>query len=113
MASKNSSGELPEYVCEGRGTGVEVKEGFGNQINLYRNRGLNSGPLAQKSDTLPLDRQVILHAPFINATTTLAIKLLPTCEYQVYLCVSLSSPTDPFLETLRASKRVIKLSEVN
>nr|CAD7431849.1 unnamed protein product [Timema monikensis] len=33
----------------------EVKEGFGNQINLCRNRGLNPGPPAQKSDTLPLD----------------------------------------------------------
>nr|CAD7262113.1 unnamed protein product [Timema shepardi] len=35
----------------------EVKEGFGNQINLCRDRGLNPGPPAQKSDTLPLDRQ--------------------------------------------------------
>ncbi|CAG2056070.1 unnamed protein product [Timema podura] len=38
-------------------TYVEVKEGFGNQINLCRDRGLKSGPLAQKFDTLPLDRQ--------------------------------------------------------
>nr|CAD7573025.1 unnamed protein product [Timema californicum] len=30
-----------------------VKEGFGNQINLCRDRGLNPGPPAQKSDTLP------------------------------------------------------------
>nr|CAD7463066.1 unnamed protein product [Timema tahoe] len=37
----------------------EVKEGFGNQINLCRDRGLNSGPPAQKSDTLPLDHQGI------------------------------------------------------
>nr|CAD7194811.1 unnamed protein product [Timema douglasi] len=29
----------------------EVKEGFGNQINLRRNRGLNPGPPPQKSDT--------------------------------------------------------------
>nr|CAD7600187.1 unnamed protein product [Timema genevievae] len=36
----------------------EVKEGFGNQINLCRDRGLDPGPSAQKSDTLPLDRQV-------------------------------------------------------
>nr|CAD7446023.1 unnamed protein product [Timema bartmani] len=35
----------------------EVKEGFGNQINLCRDRGLNPGPLTQKSDTLPLDHQ--------------------------------------------------------
>nr|CAD7602990.1 unnamed protein product [Timema genevievae] len=35
-----------------------VKEGFGNQINLCRDRGLNPGPLAQKSDTLLLDHQV-------------------------------------------------------
>nr|CAD7197726.1 unnamed protein product [Timema douglasi] len=31
----------------------EVKEGFGNQINLCPDRGLNPGPPAQKSDTLP------------------------------------------------------------
>nr|CAD7462501.1 unnamed protein product [Timema tahoe] len=30
----------------------------GNQINLCRDRGLNPGPSAQKSDTLPLDHQV-------------------------------------------------------
>nr|CAD7464317.1 unnamed protein product [Timema tahoe] len=36
----------------------QVKEGFGNQINLYWDRRLNLGPSAQKSDTLPLDRQV-------------------------------------------------------
>nr|CAD7401059.1 unnamed protein product [Timema poppensis] len=35
----------------------EVTEGFGNQINLFRDRGLNPGPPAQKSDTLPLDHQ--------------------------------------------------------
>nr|CAD7442055.1 unnamed protein product [Timema bartmani] len=36
----------------------KVKEGFGNQINLCRDRGWNPGPPAQKSDTLPLDHQV-------------------------------------------------------
>nr|CAD7461781.1 unnamed protein product [Timema tahoe] len=35
----------------------EVKEGFGIQINLCLDRGLNPGPSAQKSDTLPLDHQ--------------------------------------------------------
>nr|CAD7455764.1 unnamed protein product [Timema tahoe] len=35
----------------------KVKEGFGNQINLCRDRGLNPGLSAQKSDTLPLDHQ--------------------------------------------------------
>nr|CAD7460369.1 unnamed protein product [Timema tahoe] len=34
------------------------EEGFGNQIDLCRDRGLNPGPLAQNSDTLPLDCQV-------------------------------------------------------
>nr|CAD7445353.1 unnamed protein product [Timema bartmani] len=41
--------------CTGR---LCVKEGFGNQINLFRDRGLNPRPSAQKSDTLPLDHQV-------------------------------------------------------
>nr|CAD7454509.1 unnamed protein product [Timema tahoe] len=35
-----------------------MKEGFGNQINLCRDRGLNPVPPAHKSNTLPLDRQV-------------------------------------------------------
>nr|CAD7392095.1 unnamed protein product [Timema cristinae] len=34
-----------------------VKEGFGNQVKLCRDRGLNPGPPAQKSDTLPPDHQ--------------------------------------------------------
>nr|CAD7193676.1 unnamed protein product [Timema douglasi] len=51
----------------------EVKEGFGNQINLCRDRGLNSGPPAQKSDTLPLDHQVTLYASVeLNTTSALA-----------------------------------------
>nr|CAD7597578.1 unnamed protein product [Timema genevievae] len=37
-----------------------VKEEVGNQINLCRDQGLNTGPPAQKSDTLPLDHQVTL-----------------------------------------------------
>nr|CAD7438267.1 unnamed protein product [Timema bartmani] len=41
--------------------GLEVKEGFGNQINLCWDRGLNPGPPAQRSDTLPLDHQVTRH----------------------------------------------------
>nr|CAD7406268.1 unnamed protein product [Timema poppensis] len=36
----------------------EVKEGFGNQINLCQDRRLNPETPAQKSDTLPLDHQV-------------------------------------------------------
>ncbi|CAG2054106.1 unnamed protein product [Timema podura] len=36
----------------------KVKEGFGNQINLCWDQGLNPGPSARKSDTLPLDHQV-------------------------------------------------------
>nr|CAD7450442.1 unnamed protein product [Timema bartmani] len=36
----------------------KVKEGFRNQINLCRDRGLNLGTSVQKSDTLPLDYQV-------------------------------------------------------
>nr|CAD7201779.1 unnamed protein product [Timema douglasi] len=45
--------------CEvGHATRHKVKEGFGNQINLCRDQGLNPGPPAQESDTLPLDHQV-------------------------------------------------------
>nr|CAD7427005.1 unnamed protein product [Timema monikensis] len=36
----------------------EVKGGFVSQLNLCRDRGLNHGPPAQKSDTLLLDHQV-------------------------------------------------------
>nr|CAD7197645.1 unnamed protein product [Timema douglasi] len=37
---------------------AEVKEGFGNYINMCRDRGLNPRPPAQRSVTLPLDHQV-------------------------------------------------------
>nr|CAD7462108.1 unnamed protein product [Timema tahoe] len=49
---------MEELVRERHVKKKEVKEGFGNQINLGRDRGLNPGPSAQKSDTLPLDHQV-------------------------------------------------------
>nr|CAD7448080.1 unnamed protein product [Timema bartmani] len=39
----------------------KVKEGFGNQINLCRDRGLNPGTPAQKSDILPLDCQITIY----------------------------------------------------
>nr|CAD7438595.1 unnamed protein product [Timema bartmani] len=45
------------YVASSFETTGLVKEGFGNQINLCRDRGLNPGLPAQKSDTLPLDHQ--------------------------------------------------------
>nr|CAD7568072.1 unnamed protein product [Timema californicum] len=35
-----------------------MKEGFGNQINLYRDRRLKPGSSAQKFDTLPLNHQL-------------------------------------------------------
>nr|CAD7398176.1 unnamed protein product [Timema poppensis] len=37
---------------------LKLKERFGNQIHLCQDRGLNPGHPAQKSNTLPLDRQV-------------------------------------------------------
>nr|CAD7456506.1 unnamed protein product [Timema tahoe] len=40
-------------------TFTEVKEAFGNQIYLCRDRDLNPGPLTHKSDTLRLDHQII------------------------------------------------------
>nr|CAD7440198.1 unnamed protein product [Timema bartmani] len=39
---------------------VEVQEGFGDQINLCRDRGMNPGAPTQRSDTLPLDHQLTL-----------------------------------------------------
>nr|CAD7199650.1 unnamed protein product [Timema douglasi] len=51
-----------ESVGEGH---PEVKEGFGNQINLCRDRGLNPGRQHRSLDTLPLDRQV---TEFANQT---------------------------------------------
>nr|CAD7195733.1 unnamed protein product [Timema douglasi] len=42
-----------DAVCRCRGEGR-----VGNHINLCRDRGLKPGPPAQKSDSLPLDRQV-------------------------------------------------------
>ncbi|CAG2054919.1 unnamed protein product, partial [Timema podura] len=47
----------------------EVKEGFGNQINLCRDRGLSLRPPAPKSDTLPLDHQ-LANAPVVLSQTT-------------------------------------------
>nr|CAD7432547.1 unnamed protein product [Timema monikensis] len=41
-----------------------MMEGFGNHINPCRDRGLNPGPPAQKSDTLPLDHQDIAYYMF-------------------------------------------------
>nr|CAD7402811.1 unnamed protein product [Timema cristinae] len=37
-----------------------MKERFGNQINLCRDRGLNPGTPEQRSDTSPLDRQIAI-----------------------------------------------------
>nr|CAD7198600.1 unnamed protein product [Timema douglasi] len=52
--AQHESSALANYATE-----AEVKEGFGNLINLYRGRGLNPGPPAQKSDILPLDHQAM------------------------------------------------------
>nr|CAD7401487.1 unnamed protein product [Timema poppensis] len=50
-------------LSSGRGPKVfTVKEGFANQIDMCRGRGLNPGPPPQKSDTLPLYCQVTHHA---------------------------------------------------
>ncbi|CAG2063523.1 unnamed protein product [Timema podura] len=49
---------FPQFELVGPTERVQVKKGFGNQINPCRDRGLNPGPTAQKSDTLPLDHQL-------------------------------------------------------
>nr|CAD7572170.1 unnamed protein product [Timema californicum] len=46
-----------------------VKEGFGNRVSLCWDRGLNPGPPAPKSDTLPLDHQSgILMVDYLSNT---------------------------------------------
>nr|CAD7262927.1 unnamed protein product [Timema shepardi] len=50
---ENSSSEE-----SGSSSQEKVEEGFGNQINLCPDRGLNPGPPAPMSDTLPLECQV-------------------------------------------------------
>nr|CAD7574181.1 unnamed protein product [Timema californicum] len=52
-----------------------VKEVFGNQINMCRDQRLSPGPLAQKSDTLPLDHELI--QKYINYGLT---AVLVTCD---------------------------------
>ncbi|CAG2054453.1 unnamed protein product [Timema podura] len=52
--------------------------GFGNQINLCRDRGLNPGPPAQRSDTLPLDRQVTGKGGLPTQLIVQSPKTLPT-----------------------------------
>nr|CAD7448431.1 unnamed protein product [Timema bartmani] len=60
----------PVHLCSGDELNhTEVKEGFGNQINLCRDRGLNPGPPTQKSDTLPLDHQVLMLVIDISVLT--------------------------------------------
>nr|CAD7460706.1 unnamed protein product [Timema tahoe] len=49
----------------------EVKEEFGNQINLCRDRGMNPGPSAQRSDTLSLDCQTSATITTCTAVTTM------------------------------------------
>nr|CAD7587965.1 unnamed protein product [Timema genevievae] len=60
IAPTDDSGEIGARIPVGFTdvTPMRVKEGFGYQINLYRDRGLSPEPPAQKSDTLPLDHQV-------------------------------------------------------
>nr|CAD7405341.1 unnamed protein product [Timema cristinae] len=54
MRAKESQARLEQHHKQL----AQVKEGFGNQMNLSWNRELNHGPPTQKFDTLPLDRQV-------------------------------------------------------
>nr|CAD7406163.1 unnamed protein product [Timema cristinae] len=72
ISAKSSLGLSPSSVCKGtsrkvesygggvggRGREAEVTKGFGSQINLCRDQGLNPGPPTHKSYTIPLDRQV-------------------------------------------------------
>nr|CAD7409741.1 unnamed protein product [Timema cristinae] len=46
-----------EHFCDFFKYLNKMKEGFGNQINLCRDRGVNPGTPAQKFDTLPLNHQ--------------------------------------------------------
>nr|CAD7569530.1 unnamed protein product [Timema californicum] len=65
-------------------TYIQVKEGFGNQINLCLDQGLNPGPPAQKSDTLPLDRQEgypgIISKDHVIHVVSVTEKILAMCK---------------------------------
>nr|CAD7585497.1 unnamed protein product [Timema genevievae] len=69
----------------------KVKEGFGNQINLCRDRGLNPGPSAQKSDTLPLDHQSGTTNPHVSFKV---VDLTQDLTYESITVVDLPAPTD-------------------
>nr|CAD7588719.1 unnamed protein product [Timema genevievae] len=59
----NMTSALANYATEAEG-----KEGFGNQINMCRNRGMNLRPPAQKSYTLPPDHQITNYPILIGHT---------------------------------------------
>nr|CAD7198155.1 unnamed protein product [Timema douglasi] len=85
---------------------LEVKEGFGNQINLCRDRRLSPGPPAQKFNTLPLRQPVLEYVgpqwrTFVANMSialyfTLASCILPWMAYFIadwrMLCVATSVP---------------------
>nr|CAD7438318.1 unnamed protein product [Timema bartmani] len=84
---------------EGQGSNLDqVKEGFGNPINLCRDRGLNPGPPAQKSETLPLDHQflhlmLVLSYHHSYGEWTLATTQPDTMSVS-YTCVGAQTHTD-------------------
>nr|CAD7567457.1 unnamed protein product [Timema californicum] len=64
----------------------EVKEGFENHIDRCWDRRLNPGAPAQKSDTLPLDRQSTIT---VNVYVTRVIHLSYLCSLRMIHCVDL------------------------
>nr|CAD7408543.1 unnamed protein product [Timema cristinae] len=73
-----------KYMPEARY--LKVKEGFGNQINLCRDRGLNPKPPAHGSNTLALDHQIfgseksLLSVGIGSALSILGLVVLFGCE---------------------------------
>nr|CAD7195713.1 unnamed protein product [Timema douglasi] len=72
--SKIDDMELDLIIKKIKTLSAEVKEGFGNQINLCRDQGLNPRPPEQKSDTLPLDHQPIYCNPALKEELLRRIK---------------------------------------
>ncbi|CAG2057517.1 unnamed protein product [Timema podura] len=69
----------------------EVKEGFGSLTNLCLDRGLNSVPLTQISNTLPVDRQFLPQTPAAIALTPnyeeIGVRIPRCCQLGLHIVI--------------------------